>query len=275
MWDGGPNRGVTTASIIASMARASQHGQAVVAKQRGDAAGAIAGAATRLSAIYQVPFLSHSPMEPLNCTLHIRPDGAEIWVGTQVPVRAQQAVMAATGLPAEKVMVHNQLMGGAFGRRLEIDSIDRRRGIARQVDYPVKMVWTREEDMRHDYYRPYYYDRVAAGLMPRQARRPDAPRHRLVRSTRAGRPPRSKNGIDIDAVECAAETPYDIPAEHVDYVRHEPDGMNTSWWRGVGPTHNVFVVESFIDELAARGRAGPGRVPPGDAAQQPARARAC
>lgn len=250
VWDAGPSGGTTTASIVASMERASEK-PGVIAKQQGDAVAAIDASAIKLSAIYQLPFLSHSPMEPLNCTLHIQPDRAEIWVGTQVPVRAQESVMMATGLPAEKVIVNNQLMGGAFGRRLDIDSIDVAAAIAKQVSYPVKLVWTREEDLRHDYYRPYYYDRVSAGL--------DAGgklvgrTHRVTGSSILARwaPAIFKNGLDSDAVECTAETPYEMPAEFVDYVRHEPDGMNTSWWRGVGPTHNLFVVESFVDELAA------------------------
>jgi isoquinoline 1-oxidoreductase subunit beta len=196
-------------------------------------------------------------MEPLNCTLDIQPDHAELWVGTQVPVRAQKAVADVTGLPQDKVAVHNQLMGGAFGRRLDIDSILVAAAIVKQVNYPVKLVWTREEDLRHDYYRPYYYDRVSAGL--------DASgklvgrTHRVTGPSILARwaPPAFKNGLDEDAVECAAETPYDMPAEFVDYVRNEPPGMNTSWWRGVGPTHNLFVVESFIDELAAAAKQDP------------------
>jgi isoquinoline 1-oxidoreductase beta subunit len=250
VWAPGPNGRVTIGSLVAAMDQASQQ-QGVVAKQEGDAAGAIKGAATKLSAIYQSPFLSHSPMEPLNCTLHIRPDGAELWVGTQVPVRAQKAVADATGLPLEKVVVYNQLMGGAFGRRLDIDSVAVAAAIAKQVSYPVKLVWTREEDLRHDYYRPYYYDRVSAGLDA--SGRLVGRTHRVTGPSILARwaPAAFQNGLDSDAVECAAETPYDIPAEFVDYVRHEPDGMNTSWWRGVGPTHNLFVVESFIDELAA------------------------
>lgn len=255
-WDPGPNGHVTLPSLVASMDQASQK-QGVVARQQGDAAGAVAGAVTKLSEVYQLPFLSHSPMEPLNCTLHIQPDGAEIWVGTQVPVRAQKAVAQATGLPPDKVTVNNLYMGGAFGRRLEIDSIAVAAAIAKQVSYPVKLVWTREEDLRHDYYRPYYYDRVAAGL--------DANgklvgwTHRVTGSSITARwaPAGFKNGLDPDAVECAADTPYDVPAAFVDYVRHEPDGMNTSWWRGVGPTHNVFVVESFVDELAAAAKQDP------------------
>ena len=255
-WKAGPNGGVTLPSIVATMDRASQT-QGVIAKQRGDATGAINGAATKLSAIYQLPFLSHSPMEPLNCTLHIQPDRAEIWVGTQVPVRAQKAVADVTGLPMDKVAVHNQLMGGAFGRRLDIDSILVAAAIVKQVNYPVKLVWTREEDLRHDYYRPYYYDRVSAGL---DANGKVVGRtHRVTGPSILARwaPAAFKNGLDGDAVEGAAETPYDIPAEFVDYVRNEPDGMNTSWWRGVGPTHNLFVVESFIDELAAAAKQDP------------------
>ena len=118
----------------------------MIAKNTGDAAGAISAAATKLEAVYQLPFLSHAPMEPLNCTLHIQPDQAEIWVGTQVPVRAQKAVAAATGLPQDKVTVNNLYMGGAFGRRLDIDSIEIAAALAKQVPYPVKLVWTREED---------------------------------------------------------------------------------------------------------------------------------
>jgi isoquinoline 1-oxidoreductase beta subunit len=256
VWDAGPNGGVTIASLIASMDQASRR-PGVIAKQKGDATAAINGAATKLSAIYQLPFLSHSPMEPLNCTLHIEPDRAEIWVGTQVPVRARKAVMAATGLPADKVIVNNQLMGGAFGRRLDIDSIEVAAAIARQVSYPVKLVWTREEDLRHDYYRPYYYDRVAAGLDSNG--KLIGRTHRVTGSSIYARwaPYAFKNGLDLDAIECTAETPYDVPAEYVDYVRHEPDGMNTSWWRGVGPTHNLFVVESFIDELASEAKQDP------------------
>jgi isoquinoline 1-oxidoreductase beta subunit len=256
VWDAGPNGGVTMASLTASMEAASQ-GHGVVASRKGDVVGANDAAAMKLSAVYEVPFLSHSAMEPLNCTLHIQPDRAEVWVGTQVPVHVQKSVMKATGLPAEKVTINNQLMGGAFGRRLDVDSVDVAAAIAKQVSYPVKLVWTREEDLRHDYYRPAYYDRVAAGLDA--AGRLGGRTHRVTGSSIYARwaPAAFKDGLDLDAVDCAAETPYDVPAEYVDYVRHEPDGMNTGWWRGVGPTHNVFVVESFIDELAAAAKQDP------------------
>jgi isoquinoline 1-oxidoreductase beta subunit len=256
VWDAGPNGRLTTASLIAAMEQASQH-PGVVAAKKGDASAAIDGAATRLSAIYQLPFLSHSPMEPLNCTLHIQAGQAEIWVGTQVPVRAQKAVADATGLPMEKITVNNHLMGGGFGRGLEVNSIGLAAAIAKQVDYPVKLVWTREEDLRHDNYRPYYYDHVAGGLDGNG--KLIGRTHRVTGPSILARwaPPAFKNGLDADAVECTAETPYDIPAELVDYVRQEPQGMNTSWWRGVGATHNLFVVESFIDELANAAKQDP------------------
>jgi isoquinoline 1-oxidoreductase beta subunit len=256
VWNAGPNGKATIASVVASMERASLQ-PGVVAKQHGDAVKAIDQAATKVSAVYQLPFLSHSPMEPLNCTLHVQAGRAEVWVGTQVPVRVQKVVMAATGLTAERVIVNNQLMGGAFGRRLDIDSIEIAAAIAKQVNYPVKLVWTREEDLRHDYYRPYYYDRAAAGLDAEG--RVVGRTHRVTGSSIYARwaPAAFKNGLDVDAVDCADVTPYAFPAEFVDYVRHEPACLNTSWWRGVGPTHNLFVVESFMDELALAAKKDP------------------
>ena len=255
-WDPGPNGSVSTADLVSDLEKASQN-QGMIAKNTGDANGAISKSATKISAIYEAPFLAHAPMEPLNCTFHIQPDQAELWVGTQVPVRAQNAVAAAANLPPEKVKVNNLYIGGAFGRRLEIDSIAVAAALAAQVTYPVKFVWTREVDLRHDYYRPYYYDRLSAGL--------DAHgnitgwTHRITGSSIMSRwaPAGLVNGLDPDAVECAAETPYDVPAALVDYVRHEPAALNTGWWRGVGPTHNLFVVESFVDELALAAKQDP------------------
>jgi len=256
-WDGGANAAVSTKSLVAAMDKASQ-AKGVVGKKVGDPDGAIAGAATKLSAIYELPFLSHAPMEPVNCLLHIRPDGAEVWTGTQVPVRTQDTIAKVAGLKPETVIVNTLISGGAFGRRLDIDMIEIAAGFAKQVPYPVKMVWTREEDVQHDYYRPHYYDRIAAGL--------DASgklvgwTHRVTGSSVMARwaPDGFVNGLDPDAVEAAVgDTPYDVPAELSEYVRSEPDGVNTGWWRGVGPTHNLFVVESFVDELAATAKQDP------------------
>jgi len=256
VWDGGANGKLAHKDIVAAMVQASQS-QGVVAKNEGDAQGAIAKAATKLDAIYELPFLSHAPMEPVNCLIHVRPDGAEVWTGTQVPARTQNAVARITGLPADKIVVNNLLSGGAFGRRLDIDMIELAAGVAKQVPYPVKLVWTREQDLQHDFYRPYYYDRVSAGL---DAQGKLVGRtHRVTASSVMARwfPPGFKNGLDPDAVEGTAETPYDVPASFVDYVRAEPQGLSTGWWRGVGPTHNIYVVESFIDELAAAAKQDP------------------
>lgn len=251
VWDEGPNAAVSSASLIRALDAASNTA-GVVAKHAGDAASAIRAAAKSIDVVYQLPLLSHAPMEPINTTIHVRPDGADLWVGTQVPVRARNAVAQETGLPAEQVQVHNQIMGGAFGRRLDVDSITQAARIARHLDYPVKLIWTREEDIQHDLYRPYYYDRISAGLDSKGSI--VGWTHRVTGSSVMARwaPPGMTEGgrLDPDAVECAVETPYDLPAHHVEYVRAEPQGVTTAWWRGVGPTHNVFVVESVIDELA-------------------------
>jgi isoquinoline 1-oxidoreductase beta subunit len=239
------------------MAAASQ-GDALVAKNTGDAVKKIADSATRVEAVYQLPFLSHAPMEPINTTLHIRPDGAEVWVGTQVPVRAQLTVATVAGLKPEQVIVHNQLMGGAFGRRLDIDSVTQAAQIAKQVNYPVKLIWTREEDISHDLFRPAYYDKLSAGLDAQG--RIVAYAHRttgssvLKRWAPQGMP---KDGIDPDTVEGSAENPYGWPAMKVEWMPHDPPGVITAWWRGVGPTHNVFIVESFVDECAAAAKQDP------------------
>jgi isoquinoline 1-oxidoreductase beta subunit len=148
--------------------------------------------------------------------------------------------------------VHNHLLGGGFGRRLEVDAIIQALKVGKQLDVPVKVTWTREEDIQHDMYRPYYYDRISAGLDAQG--KPVAWQHRIVGSSIIARfaPAFVKNGVDPDAVEVAANLPYDLPNQLVDYVRQEPHAIPTAFWRGVGPTRGTFVVESFIDELAAQ-----------------------
>jgi CO/xanthine dehydrogenase Mo-binding subunit len=161
-----------------------------------------------------------------------------------------------TGLPLDKVTVHNHLLGGGFGRRLEVDSVTRAVQIAQKVDGPVKVIWTREEDVQHDMYRPYFYDRVSAGLGTDG--RPVAWSHRITGSSILKRwlPPAYNNGFDPETIDGAEKPPYALPNILVEYVNHEPV-IPTAFWRGVGPTHNVFVVESFIDELAAAAKADP------------------
>lgn len=255
-WDDGPNGQVSTADVVQGLAAASEK-PGVVARKQGDAASAISSAAIKREATYEVPFLAHATMEPMNCTVHVRRDGCEIWTGSQVQPRAQATAAQVTGLPLEKVVVHNLLLGGGFGRRLEFDYVTQAVRIAQKVDGPVKVVWTREEDMQHGFYRPYYYDRMTAGLDARG--RPVAWTHRIVGPSIIARfaPPAFKDGIDIDAVDAAAQLVYDIPAIQVEYARHEEPVVNTGFWRGVGPTHNVFVMESFMDELALAARTDP------------------
>ena len=255
-WDDGPNAAVSTDDVVKGLAAAAET-PGVVARKEGDAAAGIASAATKLEAVYQAPFLAHATMEPMNCTVHVRPDGCEVWIGSQVLARVQATAAQVTGLPLDKVVVHNHLLGGGFGRRLEVDYVTQAVRIAKQVDGPVKVIWTREEDVQHDVYRPYYYDRLAAGLDARG--QPIAWSHRVVGPSILARwaPPAFRNGLDGDALDGAATLLYDIPAIQVEYVRHEEEVVNTGFWRGVGVTHNTFVIESFIDELAAAAKADP------------------
>src|SRR6266567_7293091 len=190
-------------------------------------------------------------MEPMNCTVHVRKDGCEVWVGSQVVARAQAVAAKTAGLPLDKVVVHNHLIGGGFGRRLEVDGVTRAVQIAKQVDGPVKVVWTREEDIQHDMYRPYWFDRLSAGLDAQG--RPVAWKNRFAGPSVLARwaPPTFNNGFDPDTVEGAIDLTYALPNVRVEYVRVEPPGIPTAFWRSVGPSHNVFVTESFMDELAA------------------------
>jgi isoquinoline 1-oxidoreductase beta subunit len=193
----------------------------------------------------------------MNCTVHVHRDGCEVWVGTQVMARAQETAAKTTGLPLDKVVVHNHLIGGGFGRRLEIDGVTRAVQIAMQVDGPVKVVWTREEDIQHDMYRPYWFDRFSAGLDAKGM--PVAWSHRFAGSSVIARwlPPAFRNGVDPDSVDGATDLAYALPNMRVEYLRVEPPGVPTAFWRSVGPSHTVFVTESFIDELAAAAKQDP------------------
>ncbi|MES5483704.1 xanthine dehydrogenase family protein molybdopterin-binding subunit [Bradyrhizobium sp. INPA03-11B] len=255
-WDEGPHAKLATADIARELEAATTKPGAV-AQNIGDADKAMAGAATKVEATYQLPFLAHATMEPMNCTVHVRPDGCEIWVGNQALSRVQAVAAKMLDLPPEKVVVHNHLLGGGFGRRLEVDGVIRAVQIAKQVDAPVKVVWTREEDIQHDMYRPYWCDRIAVGLDA--SGKPVAWNNRFAGSSVIARwaPPAFRNGLDGDTTEGAIDLVYDIPNFHVEYVRVEPPGIPTAFWRSVGPSHNVFVAESMIDEMAAAAKQDP------------------
>jgi isoquinoline 1-oxidoreductase beta subunit len=255
-WDDGPHAKLDTQAIVGELEKATLNSGAV-AQNVGDVDQAMASAVTKVEATYHVPFLAHATMEPMNCTAHVRKDGCEIWVGSQTLARAQAAAAKTAGLPLDKVVVHNHLIGGGFGRRLEIDGVVRAVEIAKHVDGPVKVVWTREEDIQHDMYRPMFFDRLSAGLDAKGM--PVAWNNRFAGSSIIARwlPPAFKNGLDPDTTEGAIDLVYALPNLHVEYVRVEPPGISTAFWRSVGPSHNVFVTESFMDELAATAKQDP------------------
>lgn len=248
-WDEGANAKVNSEDIWTHL-RAASEKDGVVAKSVGDVKKMLS-IGERYDASYEMPFLAHAPMEPMNCTVHVTRNSCDVWAGTQIIGRARSVAAKTAGLSEDQVAVHQHLVGGGFGRRLEVDMIASAVRIASQVDGPVKVVWTREEDIQHDIYRPVYRDNIAATL---SAGKVVAFKYRVTGSAVLARwlPSAFKNDIDIDAVDCAVDTPYDIPNLQVEYVRAEPPAVPTGFWRGVGPNNNVFAIESFMDELARR-----------------------
>ncbi|MBI5559375.1 MAG: xanthine dehydrogenase family protein molybdopterin-binding subunit [Deltaproteobacteria bacterium] len=251
-WDEGPLAGLD------SVEQKKQYGQlaeqpGLIAAQRGDVASALAGAAKKVEAVYDVPYLAHAPMEPLNCVADVRPDSCEIWVGTQLQTYDRDAAAGLTGLPKEKVQLHTTYLGGGFGRRAVGDShfVKEAVQISQAVKAPVKVIWTREDDIQGGYYRPAAYNKLIAGLDDKGA--PLALRHTVVSQSIAKGTPFEggmiKDGIDNTAVEGVADSPYEIPHLLVDY-HMAPAGVPVLWWRSVGHSYTAFVKEGFMDELA-------------------------
>lgn len=252
-WNPGPNQGLDSEALRQEYAKYASDGGAV-ATQAGDAAGALASAATRIEADYAVPYLAHAAMEPLNCTVKIRADACEIWTGTQFQTLDQGVAARITGLKPEQVVIHTMFLGGGFGRRATptSDFVAEAVEVAKAAGKPVKTVWTREDDMRGGYYRPAFLHRVAVGLDAEG--KPVAWQHRIVGQSILGNSPFKamvKNGIDATSVEGVSDSPYikDLPDHRVEL--HSPDiGVPVLWLRSVGHTHTAFVMESLIDELA-------------------------
>ena len=248
-WHAGANGHVQQARLVAEL-DAAVEGAGAVARRVGHPGAAFKRAARTVEARYHQPFLAHATMEPMNCTVHWHGGLCELWVGCQAPDRAV-AKLAALGLAPQQIRLNNQLIGGGFGRRLEVDGIVIAARIGKHVAGPVQVLWSREEDLQHDRYRPYYVDHLKAGLD--EHGRPIAWLHTITGSSPTvgwyGKP--LANNVDDDAVTAAAEPAYPVENLAVHYVEHEARGVPTGWWRGVGPTRSVFVVESFIDELAA------------------------
>ncbi len=251
-WDEGPLAGLDSQAQREQYAELAKQPGAV-ARKEGDVADAMGRATQKLEAVYELPYLAHATMEPLNCVANVRPDGCDVWTGTQFQTVDRDAAAQAAGLKPEQVKVHTTLLGGGFGRRAVPDShfVQEAVHISKAVKAPVKVIWTREDDTRGGYYRPAAYHAIGAGLDA--AGNPVAWQQRIVcQSFIAGTPFEAaiiKDGVDETAVEGAADLPYDIPNLLVDWQK-APGGVPTLWWRSVGHSHSAFVVETFLDELA-------------------------
>lgn len=250
VWDDGALAGTSSESIRARfVALAGRPG--VTARREGNAAGALAKGARKIEAVYEVPYLAHACMEPMNCAAHVRADGITIWAPTQWQwgngLGTQGIASKLTGIPEEKIEVHTTYLGGGFGRRFELDFVSDAVETSKATGAPVKVVYTREDDIQHDFYRPAAYNKLAAALD--EAGAPVAWTHKIVGPSIFSRFGPLEKGIDNSSVEAAAEMPYAVPNVKVDWVRAEP-GIPVGFWRSVGNSQNSFIVESFVDELA-------------------------
>jgi len=258
-WDEGENAQLSTEKMIEEFSRLSAS-PGNVAKKTGDPAAALAGAAKTITAEYDVPYLAHAMMEPLNCVVDLRADSCEIWTGTQFQTVDRLNAAKVAGLPPEKVQIHTTLLGGGFGRRANpvSDFVVEAVHVAKVAKAPVKVVWTREDDLAGGWYRPMWHDRFTAGLDAQG--NPIAWTHTIVgQSIMQGTLFEGfmvKDGVDGTSVEGAADLLYGIPNLQVDL--HSPKiGVPVQWWRSVGHSHNGFSVESFFDEVAHAGGKDP------------------
>ena len=247
-WDEGEATSLDSDGIRAMLARRAEQ-PAVEARKDGDAATALAGAARRVEAVYEVPFLHHATMEPMNCTAHVRADGCDVWAPTQNQTRAQEVTAELAGLPKETVRIHTTFLGGGFGRRLEPDFVSEAVRVSQAVGAPVKVIWTREDDVRHGFYRPASHNRFAAGLDG--AGNPIAWSHRVVAPPILLKFGPLEKGLDRTLVDGAQNLPYGIPNILVDQVAVDLLPIPRGFWRSVGISHNAFVTECFFDEVAA------------------------
>lgn len=257
-WDDGPNANLSTIAMREQYATLSKT-PGLVARKVGDPAKALAGAAKTITSEFEVPYLAHATMEPLNCVVDLRPDACEIWTGTQFQTMDRMAAAAVAGLKPEQVKIHTMLLGGGFGRRANpaSDFITEAVQVAKAAKVPVKVVWTREDDLHGGYYRPMWYDRMVGGVDA--AGNPVAWTHTIVgQSILEGTAFAGmvQNGIDGASIEGAADLLYGIPNMQVDL--HTPKvGVPVLWWRSVGHSHTGFATEVFFDELAHAGGKDP------------------
>ncbi len=201
-----------------------------------------------MSAAYYLPLLAHACMEPMNCTADVKPNGCDLYVGTQVQQVAQTTAAAAAGLSPAQVRVHTTLIGGGFGRRLDIDFIPAAVEASKAVGVPVKVIWTREDDMTHDTYRPPAYEEVSGGVDA--AGKVIAWKLHITSPSITERMFPPVKGVDDSVIEAAVNNLYDVPNLAVSYSRQEI-GIDVGYMRSVSHAPNCFVIESFMDELAA------------------------
>jgi len=254
-WEPGEHAGLSSEAILKDFEAALETAGAP-AHSAGDVDTAMASAARTLEATYQVPFLAHATMEPMNATARVSADGADVWAPTQAQGPVQATVAALLGIDPTKVRVHTTFLGGGFGRRFELDFTSQAVRAAAATGAPVKLIWSREEDTQHDFYRPASVTRFRVGLD--QDGMPVAWECRIVCPSIFSRvfPDWVQNGIDATSVEAAVELPYAIPNQRIDYVmRHT--GVPVGFWRSVGNSQNAFFVQSFVDELAHAAGADP------------------
>jgi isoquinoline 1-oxidoreductase beta subunit len=246
-WEEGPVAAASTPGITQSfIAKMSEPGQSM--RKTGDAEAALAGAAKKIEAVYQVPYLAHAPMEPLNCTADVKPDRCRVWASTQGQSAAAQMAARITGLGPDAIEVHSQYMGGGFGRRSAADYIGDAVEVSKAIGAPVKLTWSREDDMQQDFYRPASYTRFIGAV--------DAEGWPHVFTSRTACP---QFGGARTAVEGIADMLYDVPHTLVDCHNVNP-GIPVSYWRSVGYSQNTFFAESFLDELAHAGAKDPFEV---------------
>ena len=247
-WDEGSNAQQSSAAITKLWAEtAKQPGP--VAKKAGDAESTLSAAAKKIEAVYEVPFLAHATMEPMNCAAHVTKESCEIWVGTQNQTNTRATGARITGLPLEKVKVNTMMLGGGFGRRGHQDFVTDAVETSKAVNAPVKVIWTREDDIQHCFYRPATYN-VLRGALD-ESGKPTAWTHRIVGpSITAQRGQPLKDGLDPSMLAVAEDIPYAIPNLDVQFIYKEV-GIPVGVWRSVGSSQNGFIIESFIDELAA------------------------
>ncbi len=223
--------------------------QGIVARNNGDARLAVSRAVKKVEATYVLPYLSHATMEPMNCTASVKADRCDVWVPTQNQTGVHNLAVKISGLKPEQVFVHTTYLGGGFGRRFETDVVEEALRLSKTMAKPVKVLWTREEDMQNDFYRPATCTRIEGALDEKG--QVIAWSHKIVCPSIMGRlfPDRMKSGIDPAAVEGVENMEYEIPNLYAEYVRIDLP-VPVGFWRSVGSSHNGFTVESFVDELA-------------------------